>query len=107
MTKKTKPDCYSCAHRGEVPGSAHSSCKHPKAGGKDPGANVFAILASVGRVAPVVDMDGAAALNIAGHRHGIANGWFNWPFNFDPVWLENCDGFEPIKKPQHGRADDG
>jgi len=21
--------------------------------------------------------------------------WFIWPVNFDPVWLENCDGFEP------------
>jgi hypothetical protein len=26
--------------------------------------------------------------------HGICNGWFIWPINFDPVWLENCDGFE-------------
>ena len=26
---------------------------------------------------------------------GIKRGWFNWPWNFDPVWLENCNAFEP------------
>jgi len=26
--------------------------------------------------------------------HGIKNGWFNYPFNFDPLWLEECDGFK-------------
>ena len=89
-----KPNCYKCLHRGEVPGSAHSSCTHPKAGGKDAGANVFAILASVGRGGAVIDVDGAEALNIRGHAHGIRSGWFNWPYNFDPTWLEACDGFE-------------
>ena len=33
-------------------------------------------------------------LNVVGHPRGIAKGWFNWPWNFDPVWLENCDGWE-------------
>jgi len=37
-------------------------------------------------------------LNVKGHPHGIKNGWFIWPFNFDPVWLENCDGFTPKEK---------
>ena len=32
---------------------------------------------------------------VVGNKHGIENGWFFWPFNFDPVWLESCDGFEP------------
>ena len=36
----------------------------------------------------------ATNLNIEGNEHGIRSGWFNWPFNFDPIWLENCDGFE-------------
>lgn len=29
----------------------------------------------------------------SGSAHGIRNGWFRWPVNFDPVWLETCDGF--------------
>ena len=31
--------------------------------------------------------------SVSGNKHGIKNGWFQWPFNFDPVWLERCDGF--------------
>ena len=85
-----KPDCYQCRHRGEVPGSAHSCCNHPAAGN---GPNPFAILASVGRVTPVVNIGGAEKLNIEANPHGVRRGWFNWPYNFDPVWLKRCDGF--------------
>lgn len=31
---------------------------------------------------------------VKGDPHGIRSGWFMWPFNFDPTWLEACDGFE-------------
>jgi len=31
---------------------------------------------------------------VEGHKHGIDSGWFWWPFNFDPTWLEKCNGFE-------------
>jgi len=34
--------------------------------------------------------------HVKGDKHGIKNGWFSWPFNFDPIWLKECDGF--IKK---------
>lgn len=89
----SQPLCYRCIYRRDVPGSAHSGCVHPKAGGNDPGLSALAILASVGRMSPVADVVGADALNISANPHGIRNGWFNWPFNFDPVWLANCDGF--------------
>jgi len=29
-----------------------------------------------------------------GDEHGIKNGWFLHPYNFDPIWLCYCDGFE-------------
>jgi hypothetical protein len=32
---------------------------------------------------------------VVGHEIGKKKGWFFWPFNFDPVWLVSCDGFEP------------
>ncbi len=32
---------------------------------------------------------------VVGAERGIANGWFVWPYNFDPTWLEACDGFKP------------
>ena len=31
---------------------------------------------------------------VKGDPHGIKSGWFCWPFNFDPVWLVECDGFD-------------
>ncbi len=31
---------------------------------------------------------------VKGNSHGIRSGWFSHPHNFDPVWLESCNGFE-------------
>lgn len=31
---------------------------------------------------------------VTGDAHGIANGWFFHPYNFDPIWLASCEGFE-------------
>ena len=87
-----KPNCYDCIHRREAPGSAHSTCRHPDAG-TDDGRAALAILASVGRGGPVVNTAGAEALNIMGNPHGIRMGWFNWPYEFDPTWLQECNGF--------------
>lgn len=58
----------------------------------------MAIFASVGRVEPVIGPS-FADLGIQGNAHGIKKGWFNWPWNFDPVWLDSCSGFEP-KEPE-------
>ena len=94
-----KPNCYECKHRGSVPGSCHSRCEHPtnaEPGDRDPVSEVMAIFASVGRGGPVIG-DTAVKMGIKGDPHGIRSGWFNWPFNFDPVWLESCNGFEPKK----------
>ncbi len=34
-------------------------------------------------------------VNMVGNRHGIANGWFLYPWNFDPIWKEKrCATFE-------------
>jgi hypothetical protein len=89
--KAKRPDCYECEYRRTTPGSAHSKCNHPSIGKIDPLVEVMGILASVGRAMPVqVNND---KLNIKGNSHGISRGWFNWPMNFDPAWLERCDGF--------------
>ncbi len=36
------------------------------------------------------------AARVKGKEHGIKHGWFFWPFNFDPIWLESCNGYEPL-----------
>ena len=92
-----KPDCYKCEYRGGVAGSAHSSCNHPayKEVMDDPMSNMMAIFASVGRVNPI--QTNTTGINVKGNQHGIRRGWFNHPFNFDPTWLESCDGFKNNK----------
>jgi len=91
MTKK--PDCYTCKYRGNIPGSYHSSCHHPafEQLSKDPMAQMLGIFAQVGRIAPIQGV--SKEITVKGNKHGIQNGWFNHPFNFDPLWLEECTGF--------------
>ena len=74
-------NCYKCTHRGTVPGDAHSCCKYP--GTKTGLLDLF----------DSANSEVAKKLNIKGNAHGIKNGWFMWPISFDPVWLENCDGY--------------
>lgn len=34
--------------------------------------------------------------NMTGNPHGIKNGWFNYPYNYDPIWMTNeCKNFDP------------
>ena len=88
-----KPDCYKCEWRRPLAGDAHSCCKHPTLGDvvDDPWTNLLAIFASVGRVSPI--QAGIDELGIKANYHGIKNGWFNFPWNFDPLWLEECKGW--------------
>ena len=83
-----KPNCYECKHRGGLVGDAHSECKHPRISETDRLITGFALMA--GRRSAAMKR-----LNVSGCDHGIRSGWFFWPLNFDPVWLETCDGFEP------------
>ena len=95
-----KPNCYDCKHRGSVVGSAHSSCKHPEAQKKEDSMDeLLSIFASVGRLDPQIDFAAAESLGIRAKDAGIRNGWFNWPWNFDPVWLTACNGFEAKGEP--------
>jgi len=94
MTEQTmRGACYTCKHRGTVPGSAHSSCQHPLARGLlcDSMGQILAILGSVGRVDPILGPSGA--LKVEGDPYGIESGWFIWPWNFDPTWLKKCEGY--------------
>lgn len=93
-----KPNCYECEYRGSIPGDVHSCCKHPANAEllDNPLAQMLGIIASVGRIAPV---QAKTKLKVRGNPVGIKRGWFNWPMNFDPIWLEECNGFtKKIKK---------
>ena len=84
--------CYQCKYIGNVPGSCHHSCQHPenKACLDSPLANIGAIFASVGRVAPMR----GNGLKVVTDPHGVQHGWCNYLWNFDPTWIISCDGFQ-------------
>ncbi len=92
-----KPNCYECKWRRGVSGSAHSCCQHPSLGEEidSPVLEIIAMFASVGRAPPMAISN--ITLNVKADPHGIKMGWFNFPWNFDPTWLDNCDGFEPLE----------
>ena len=85
----TKPNCYKCKHRRDADGSSHSRCGHPLIGE----LGQFAELAFL-----VKGIRGPAMkrMNVSGDAHGIRSGWFMWPLNYDPIWLETCEGYEPL-----------
>ena len=73
----SKPDCYKCEFRQNIPNDTHSKCTH-----------VITRYSSMNTA--------YHALQITADQHGIDNHWFVWPFNYDPVWLKTCNGFEPL-----------
>jgi len=45
--------------------------------------------------------------SVEGHPMGIQHGWFKYPFNFDPLWIQKCDSFMPkggIPNEQDGQS---
>ena len=90
-------NCYECKHRGRIPGDAHSCCKHPDLNGatNDPFASMMAMFAGRTEQQVAVMKATSEKFQIKANITGIKRGWFNWPWNFDPVWLENCNAFEP------------
>lgn len=96
-----KPNCYKCVYRGNIPGNAHSRCMHPKIkpATDDPIIQMFSMLGSRGLKSAGINLGGELGdlLGVTGNKHGIDSGWFNWPINFDPVWLDSCDGFKARK----------
>jgi len=94
-------DCYKCIHRGTVPGDQHSCCRHPdlEDATTDPIGGLVDMLSGLTSTPPgqpTKFLQVAKKLEIRANRHGIEKGWFYWPWNFDPVWLENCNGFKSI-----------
>lgn len=66
--QEEKKSCFGCAYKRNVPGDAHIACgfNFKKAQKQLP----------------------------TGDPHGIKNGWFTFPINYDPAWMRSeCQGF--------------
>lgn len=85
----TNPNCSTCVHRRPVPGDAHSACANPLLLG-DPSTPFVAAQSAL-----VTGGFTTSSWTIKFNRHGVANGWAFFPFNFDPVWLIECTQHQP------------
>ena len=81
-----KPDCYSCKYSEKLSYSCHLQCNHPFVKNEN---MIYALLNTMGKLT-------YNPLNIKLNSHGVKNGWATFPIDFDPIWLENCDGFEQV-----------
>jgi len=64
-------NCYECKYKKDVPGNCHIAC-------------TFNFPANKIEIPK-------------GNPHGIKNGWFIFPFLFDPTWMiDECKGFEKL-----------
>lgn len=87
-------NCYQCAHSASIPGNEHIKCVHPinKAAHENNLAVLFGLLAGIGRTEPIV-CPTTKLLGVVINPVGIQRGWANWPWNFDPTWIEKCNGY--------------
>jgi len=91
--KETMSDaCLKCKYRGTVPNSRHSSCKHPDVLHMDCGTYQM-VIKRLAAEEEIIRITGGMAVHFA--EQGVKGGWALWPFNFDPIWLIECIGFEP------------
>jgi len=101
------PLCYNCKHRGQLTTTHHSECNHPSL---SPSLKAQLMLIGISfpngydRLADYLKANKADGIMpvVTGNHHGIKNGWFSWPMNFDPIWLQTCSGFEAIETTKKG-----
>jgi hypothetical protein len=73
--EETQKQCFNCAYKMKIPRDAHISC-------------LFAW--------------GKAGLNMPrGNPHGVMQGWYQFPFSFDPIWMVGeCPAFSTVADPE-------
>jgi len=89
--------CYTCAFRGEVPGSAHSCCHAIRSMFENPNdqravileaSAAFGVDSKSERFLTEQQLKGIKSVEV--NEWGKKNGWALWPLNFDPTWIEKC-----------------
>jgi len=82
-------NCWKCKWKRNIPGSAHVRCEHPKAKLPDHPLTPLIEMLSLFGCPPI-----KTELRVKIKATGIRGGWAGHPLNFDPIWIEECEGFE-------------
>lgn len=83
------PNCHHCRFKRRLLGNVHIACKHPSVTHRYE-KDLYGMLtpnAGKGGIYP-------NELDVWGRHTAMAKGWFAWPFNYGPVWLLRCIGYE-------------
>lgn len=69
-------ECWNCKHSRSIPGDCHLDCQEGlrQCFAREPNEPV--------------------TIKVALNEHGVRNGWAHWPFNFDPIWVTECNSFK-------------
>jgi len=79
-----KKNCYNCKFKGNIAGDAHISCNYPKLN-QTQKINISSLLLITPEQGIQVLKDN---FGFSVSTHPIVSGWFNFPINFDPNWIE-------------------
>lgn len=80
----TQNNCFNCDFKGSVAGSCHSSCNYPKI---DEQIKLKISMLLIGNF-PEANKFLKENFGFTVDQHPVANGWFNFPLDFDPSWIQ-------------------
>lgn len=91
----SKAPCEVCIYHRGIPGDAHKRCTHPKTAT----GPISRIPDLIGAISGGLTLDIALAdeLGVKVDMTGVKAGWCNWPHNFDPIWILDCQAGQVLK----------
>lgn len=100
-------DCYSCKHRTNVCGSAHSACNaigtHPIFSDMTERQKSLLRFHSGMHKGQILESVGLIHID----EYGFKSGWATWPINFDHTWISDCKLIEPKSDITFERIENG
>ena len=69
-------NCHECQHSRGIPGDCHLDCREGL------------------RQCFTREANEPVTIKVSLNEHGVRNGWAHWPFNFDPIWVQECNSFQ-------------
>lgn len=76
-------NCHNCEYKARIPGDTHISCEYPYFSAED--KHKYSLLAIANP--PMLNELLKQNFGFTGDMHGIRAGWFTFPINFDPTWM--------------------
>ena len=90
MTLNGNRHCHTCQHHKPVPDTDNCACNHPWLDSK----NTAMAQLMVQKMGECKMVNEGVEFFVKINQQGIDSGAANWPIDFDPVWLEECTGYE-------------